>query len=68
MLIWVQAAGGRELAGPTVLVPLLLAVNNHAVSSSAARLPCEVVPSWLWEGGILARREVVHLKSVLDHW
>lgn len=58
VLCQVLAAGDRALAGPTALIPTSSSCYTHAASP----LPCEVVPSWLWEGGVLARREVAHEK------
>lgn len=58
MLCRVPAAGGRAPAGPTLLA------SPSSSCYSCAALPCEVVPSWLWEGGVLARREVAHEKSL----
>lgn len=64
MLCRVPAASGRVQAGPTVLAPPSSSCYNHAASPSVVALPCVVVPSWLWEGGILARREAAHEKSL----
>lgn len=64
MLCWVPAAGGRAPADPTLLASPSSSCYSRAASPSAVALPCEVVPSWLWEGGVLARREVAHEKSL----
>lgn len=64
VLCWVPGASGRARAGLSVLAPPSSSCYNHTASNSTAALPCEVVPSWLWEGGVLARREVAHEESL----
>lgn len=51
VLCRILAASSRAPSGPTVLAPPSSSCYKQAVSPSAVALPCEVVPSWLWEGG-----------------
>lgn len=75
MLCKVPAA--RILAGPTVQTPSSSSCSSWkavtgsyrlSASPSVVAVPSDVVPSRLWEGSVLVRREVAHEKSVFDHW
>lgn len=55
VLTWVRAAGWQSAGWCHSAGSPSPSCYNHAVSSSAAALHCEVVPSWLWKGGVLAR-------------